>query len=48
MTHDIQQIRTLLAQVNDPELPVLSIIDLAIVRDVKVVDGCIEVSITPT
>jgi ring-1,2-phenylacetyl-CoA epoxidase subunit PaaD len=38
----------LLEQVTDPEVPVLSIIDLGIVRDVKATDGKVEVTITPT
>jgi ring-1,2-phenylacetyl-CoA epoxidase subunit PaaD len=48
MSDDIKQIWMLLAQVNDPELPVLSIVDLAIVRDVKLQDGKFEIVITPT
>ena len=48
MSRDIKKIWNLLSQVNDPELPVLSIVDLAIVRDVKEYDGTIEVIITPT
>ncbi|HLK30714.1 MAG TPA: 1,2-phenylacetyl-CoA epoxidase subunit PaaD [Puia sp.] len=39
---------TLLETVNDPEVPVLSIIDLGIVRDVKINEDEIEVVITPT
>jgi len=39
----------LLAEVEDPEVPVLSILDLGIVRGVKVADdGHITVTITPT
>lgn len=38
----------LLAEVSDPEVPVLSILDLGIVRNVTVTDGRIEVTITPT
>lgn len=38
----------LLQEVKDPEVPVLSIIDLGIVRDVKVADGQINITITPT
>jgi ring-1,2-phenylacetyl-CoA epoxidase subunit PaaD len=36
------------AAVVDPEIPVLSIADLGVLRDVRVVDGTIEVDITPT
>jgi ring-1,2-phenylacetyl-CoA epoxidase subunit PaaD len=48
MSDDIKQIWKLLGQVNDPELPVLSIVDLAIVREVKQHEGKFEVVITPT
>ena len=44
-----QQVTQLLAQVPDPEIPVLSIIDLGIVREVRQqADGRIRVAITPT
>ena len=36
------------ASVVDPEIPVLSIADLGILRDVRVADGTIEITITPT
>ncbi|GAC1546719.1 MAG: phenylacetate-CoA oxygenase subunit PaaJ [Vulcanimicrobiaceae bacterium] len=40
---------TLLERVADPEIPVLSIVDLGIVRDVAVAaDGSADVTITPT
>jgi len=42
-----QQILSLLEQVPDPEVPVLSVIDLGIVRDVKLQEQEIEVIITP-
>ena len=32
----------------DPEIPVLSIADLGVLRDVRVMDGRVEVTITPT
>ena len=38
----------MLEQVTDPEVPVLSILDLGIVRDVKVTDDQVEITITPT
>ena len=37
-----------LASVLDPELPMLSIVDLGIVRAVSVADGGVRVAITPT
>ena len=36
------------AQVVDPEIPVLTIADLGVLRDVSVIDGQVEVAITPT
>jgi ring-1,2-phenylacetyl-CoA epoxidase subunit PaaD len=44
----IQQVWQLLESVTDPEVPVLSVIDLGIVRDVKYQNKQIEVIITPT
>ncbi|HYJ67077.1 MAG TPA: 1,2-phenylacetyl-CoA epoxidase subunit PaaD [Nocardioidaceae bacterium] len=42
-------VRGLVAEVPDPEIPVLTIDDLGILRDVREgPDGCIEVDITPT
>jgi ring-1,2-phenylacetyl-CoA epoxidase subunit PaaD len=41
-------VREVLAQVHDPEIPVITIEDLGILRDVAVVDGRIVVTITPT
>src|SRR6195952_2912462 len=36
------------AQVVDPEIPVLTIADLGVLRDVAITDGRVEVAITPT
>jgi ring-1,2-phenylacetyl-CoA epoxidase subunit PaaD len=36
------------AQVVDPEIPVLTIADLGVLRDVAVIEGHVEVAITPT
>jgi ring-1,2-phenylacetyl-CoA epoxidase subunit PaaD len=52
-TVDEQKVWLILENLMDPEIPVLSIVDLGIVRDVKVVDGSsadktIKISITPT
>jgi ring-1,2-phenylacetyl-CoA epoxidase subunit PaaD len=37
-----------LADVLDPEVPALSVVDLGIVRDVRITDEGVEVDITPT
>ena len=38
----------LLHQVPDPESPVLNVVEMGIVRNVEVVQNCVEVKITPT
>ena len=47
-TISTKKIWQLLEEVYDPEVPVLSVIDLGIVRDVKINDDEIEIIITPT
>jgi ring-1,2-phenylacetyl-CoA epoxidase subunit PaaD len=49
-THEINKrvVYSYLEEIKDPEVPVLSIIDLGIVRDVKMNDDELEVVITPT
>jgi len=42
------EIWKLMEDINDPEIPVLSITDLGIVRDIKLTDSGVEVFITPT
>ena len=44
----IKNIWKLLEEVTDPEVPVLSVLDLGIVRDIKIRNEEIEVIITPT
>jgi len=45
----VAEIRALVADVPDPEIPVLTIDDLGVLRDVRVgSDGRVEVDITPT
>lgn len=43
-----EEVRRVAGAVVDPEIPVLTIADLGVLRDVRVVDGTIEVAITPT
>jgi len=43
-----KQIWKLLEEIPDPELPALSIVDLGIVREVKMNYGVIEIIVTPT
>ncbi len=44
----IKRVRQVLEQVSDPEIPVLTIADLGILRDVRWHDGRIQAVITPT
>ncbi|HEU0063745.1 MAG TPA: 1,2-phenylacetyl-CoA epoxidase subunit PaaD [Flavisolibacter sp.] len=50
--HDListeEKIWKLLEEVKDPEIPVLSVLDLGIVRDVKINSNDIVITITPT
>lgn len=45
---DLDAVRAVLGGVMDPEVPVLSILDLGIVRDVRAEDGFVVVALTPT
>lgn len=47
-TYNKEEIWDLLSEVKDPEIPVLSIIDLGIAREVSINDGKVIVRITPT
>lgn len=47
-TNEIRKIRTILEQVTDPEVPVLSVMDLGIVRDIHLSGDEVEITITPT
>jgi len=43
-----QDVYMLLGGVMDPEVPVLSVVELGIVREVKLVEDLVEIKITPT
>ena len=43
-----EQALAVLGEVMDPEVPVLSVVELGIVRDVTVTDAGVEVAVTPT
>ena len=43
-----KQLLDILGTVSDPEIPVLSILDMGVVRSVNVVNNIVEVEITPT
>lgn len=48
MEYTKAQVWKILEEVPDPEIPVLSVIDLGIIRDIKIEDDLVEVIITPT
>ncbi len=48
MVTALDSARTVIGQVMDPEIPALGIVDLGIVRDVRVEGSSVEVDITPT
>ncbi len=43
-----QQVWDALAEIPDPEIPVISLVELGVVRDVEVEDGRVRVEFTPT
>lgn len=47
-TVSVEALWTALREVLDPEVPVLSVVDLGIVRDIRVAGDVVEVDITPT
>ena len=48
MTSIDSKIEALLTSVNDPEIPVLSIMDMGIVREVNLIDDIYYIKLTPT
>jgi ring-1,2-phenylacetyl-CoA epoxidase subunit PaaD len=48
MMISIEEIYSYLEEVPDPEVPVLSVLDLGVVRNVEVINDNIRISITPT
>ncbi len=48
MTLSKERVWELLSQVTDPEIPVLNIVEMGIVRDVSIQNGSLKISITPT
>jgi ring-1,2-phenylacetyl-CoA epoxidase subunit PaaD len=43
-----QQVWDALAEIADPEIPVISLVELGVVRDVEIEDGRVRVDFTPT
>jgi ring-1,2-phenylacetyl-CoA epoxidase subunit PaaD len=47
-SHTVAELLRVLDDVKDPEVPVLSVVELGIVRDVRVDDDGVTVTVTPT
>ena len=45
---EINKIWELLNTVPDPEIPVISVVELGVIRNVTFTDNCYVISITPT
>jgi len=43
-----EQVWSALAEIPDPEIPVISLVDLGVIRDVGVANGTVRVAFTPT
>ncbi len=48
LQHIDQQFYEILESVSDPEIPVLSIMEMGVVRSAEIINGIVEVEITPT
>ncbi len=48
LTHIDPKLFEILETVSDPEIPVLSIVEMGVVRSAKLINGVVEVEITPT
>ena len=46
--NNVQQVWDWLADVPDPEIPVVSVVDLGIVRNINIGDDTVEVEVAPT
>jgi ring-1,2-phenylacetyl-CoA epoxidase subunit PaaD len=44
----VDQVWAALAEIPDPEIPVISLVELGVIRDVEVEDGRVRVDFTPT
>jgi ring-1,2-phenylacetyl-CoA epoxidase subunit PaaD len=47
-TGELQRLRKVVGEVQDPEIPVLTIEDLGVLRDLALDEDCVVVTITPT
>jgi ring-1,2-phenylacetyl-CoA epoxidase subunit PaaD len=43
-----EQVWDALAEIPDPEIPVISLVDLGVIRDVGIAEGTVRVAFTPT
>jgi len=48
ITKTVEEIKILLSVIPDPEIPVITISDLGVLREVRIIGDTVEVDITPT
>ena len=44
----VDEVWAALAEIPDPEIPVISLVDLGVVKDVEIEDGSVRIEFTPT
>ncbi|MBA3380983.1 MAG: DUF59 domain-containing protein, partial [Actinobacteria bacterium] len=44
----VNEVWAALAEIPDPEIPVISLVDLGVIKDVEIDDGCVRIEFTPT
>ena len=44
----VDEVWAALAEIPDPEIPVISLVDLGVIKDVEVADGRVQIEFTPT
>lgn len=46
--YSIEEVRAFLSEVTDPEIPVLTLLDMGVVREIRLNETQVEIDITPT
>lgn len=48
LAHIDPELRSILEEVSDPEIPVLTVLDLGVIREAIMQDGVVQIKLTPT
>ena len=48
LVHITPELRSILEEVSDPEIPVLTVLDLGVIREAIMQDGVVKIKLTPT